>query len=176
MTDRQRTDDAREHSSDPELLWKLIKGARYGMFTTRHAENGHLHSQPMTTQNRDEDRGDRLWFFMSRKSDPVADLAKEPLVNVAYVNLDDDSYVSVSGSAEVVEDAQTKQRLWSPASQAWFPGGPTDPDLALVCVRIAHAGYWNVKESKVVQVLKMAAAAATGEPPKMGERGEVRMS
>ena len=176
MTDSKRNDDAREHSSDPELLWKLITSTKFGMFTTRHPDNGHLHSRPMTTQNKDEDHDDKLWFFMSRKSDPVEDLGKEPAVNVSYANLGDDSYVSVAGSAEVVEDAQTKQRLWSPMAQAWFPGGPSDPDLALVCVRINHADYWDVKESKVVQVLKMAAAAATGEPPKMGEHGQVRMN
>ena len=60
-------------------------------------------------------------------------------------------------------------------AQAWFAGGPADADLALVCVRIIHADYWNVKESKVTQLLKMATAAATGKPPKMGEHGEVRM-
>ncbi len=175
MTDT-KTSDAREHSSDPELLWKLIKGTKFGMFTTRHADNGHLHSCPMTTQNKDEDRGDSLWFFMSRKSHPVEDLQKEPTVNVAYADTGDDSYVSVSGTAEVVDDAAVKQRLWSPMAKAWFPGGPSDPDLALVRVRIVHANYWNVTESKVTQVLKMAAAAATGEPPKMGEHGEVRMN
>ena len=176
MTDHHDSKhDAKEETADAELLWKLIKGTRFGMFTTRNADHGHLHSRPMTTQNKDEDRDDRLWFFMSRKSDPVEDFEKEPQVNVAYSNPDDDSYVSVSGEASVLEDQETKERLWSPMSQAWFPGGPTDPDLALVCVRIVHANYWNVKESKVTQLLKMAKAAATGEPPKMGEHGEVRM-
>ena len=176
MTDQKDSRHGAEHeTADAELLWKLIKGTRFGMFTTRNADHGHLHSRPMTTQNKDEDRDDRLWFFMSRKSDPVEDFGKEPQVNVAYADPDDDSYVSVSGEASVVDDQETKERLWSPMSQAWFPGGPTDPDLALVCVRIIHANYWNVKESKVTQLLKMAKAAATGEPPKMGEHGEVRM-
>ena len=61
-------------------------------------------------------------------------------------------------------------------AQAWFPGGVDDPDLALVQVRIEHAHYWNVKSSKVVQLLNMAQAAITGTPPKgIGEQGEIRM-
>jgi general stress protein 26 len=175
MTD-PKTSDADRETSDPELLWKLIRNTRFAMFTTRHADNGHLHSRPMTTQNKDEDRGDSLWFFMSRKSDPVDDFDQEPAVNVAYADPGADSYVSVSGQAGVVEDQATRERLWTPMSQAWFPGGPTDPDLALVRVRIVHANYWNVKESKVVQALKMAKAAVSGETPKMGEHGEVRMN
>jgi hypothetical protein len=43
-------------------------------------------------------------------------------------------------------------------------------------VRIVHANYWDVKESKIVQLFKMAMAAATGKPPvSMGEHAEVRM-
>ena len=163
-------------TSDPELLWKLIKGTRFAMFTTRHG-NGHLHSRPMTTQNKDEDRGDALWFFMSRSSDPVDDLRKDGAVNVAYANPGDDSYVSVAGTASVVDVAATKQRLWTPMAEAWFPGGVNDPDLALVQVKIVHADYWNVTDSKLTQLFKMATSAVTGKPPTdLGEHGQVRMN
>ena len=158
-----------------ELLWNLIKDTRFAMFTTRHP-NGHLHSRPMTTQNSKVDEDDSLWFFMSKKGDPAADLAAESSVNVAYANPSKDSYVSVSGTAAVVEEPAKKQQLWSKMSEAWFPGGPTDPDLALVQVRISHANYWDVKESKIVQLWEMAKAVVTGKPPtEMGEHGEVRM-
>ncbi len=158
------------------LLWNLIKDTRFAMFTTRHL-NGHLHSRPMTTQNSKVDEDDSLWFFMSRKSEPVADLAADTSVNVAYANTGKDHYVSVSGTAQVVENSGKKQQLWSKLSEAWFPGGPTDPDLALVQVRITHANYWDMKESKIVQFWEMARAAVTGKPPtELGEHGEVRMN
>ena len=38
-------------SDQRKLLWKLIKGIKFAMFTTRHG-NGHLHARPMTTQNK----------------------------------------------------------------------------------------------------------------------------
>ena len=177
-SDNHDHDHKAPHASqhDTKLLWKLIKGTRFAMFTTRHG-NGHLHSRPMTTQNGKEDEGDSLWFFMSRKSDPVEDLVKEPGVNVAYANPSDDQYVSVSGEASVVDDPAIKQRLWSPMTQAWFPGGPTDADVALVRVRITHANFWNVDKSKAGQLFEMAKAVATGKPPTdMGESGEVRMN
>ena len=157
-------------------LWALIKDIRFAMFTTRHG-NGHLHSRPMTTQNSSVDEDSNLWFFMSRHSEPVADLAEEPVVNVVYADPGRDSYVSVSGTATVVEDPAKKEQLWSKMAEAWFPGGPTDADLALVCVTITHANYWDVKDSKIVQLFKMAKAAVTGKPPTdLGEHAEVRMS
>lgn len=158
-----------------DTLWKLIKDIRFGMFTTRHG-NGHLHSRPMTTQNTVIDDDDSLWFFMSRKGEPVADIATDKRVNLAYADTDDDSYVSVSGEAKVIEDMAKKTELWNKFAQAWFPGGIDDPDLALVQVTVVHAQYWDVKESKIVQIYKMAKAAITGERPSgMGESGEIRM-
>lgn len=166
---------AGDNAAEREKLWALIKDIRFAMFTTRH-HNGHLHSRPMTTQNSALEEDSSLWFFMSRTGEPVADLVTDPIVNVVYADPGEDSYVSVSGIAAVIEDGARKRHLWGKLNEAWFPGGPTDPDLALVQVRIVHANYWDVKESQIVQLFKMAKAAITGTPPTgMGEHGEIRM-
>ncbi|MES2887770.1 MAG: pyridoxamine 5'-phosphate oxidase family protein [Pseudomonadota bacterium] len=159
-----------------DQLWALIKNIRFGMFTTRHA-NGHFHSHPMTTQNKLIEADDRLWFFMSRGSETVRSIAAQPTVNVAYADPGQDRYVSVSGEAKVVEDRAKMEALWTTMSQAWFPGGTQDPDLALVGVRVIHAHYWDVKENKLTQMYEMAKAAMTGTTPsEMGESGELRLT
>ena len=156
-------------------LWELIHDIRFAMFTTRHS-NGHLHSRPMTTQNSKLDEDSSLWFFMSRAGEPVADIASQPIVNLVYADPDEDTYVSISGTAAVVEDMAKKQQLWTKMAHAWFPGGVTDADLALVQVQITHANYWDIDESKIVQLFHMAKAAVTGKPPtQLGEHGEIRM-
>ena len=156
-------------------LWDLIKDIRFAMFTTHHA-NGHLHARPMTTQNRSMDENSSLWFFMARSSEPVADLTADPVVNVVYADPGSDSYVSISGNAEVCDDMGLKEKLWNKFAEAWFPAGFTDPDLALVQVKILHANYWDVKESKIVQLFIMAQAAVTGNPPKsLGEHATIHM-
>jgi general stress protein 26 len=158
-----------------DRLWELIKGTRFSMFTARHG-NGHLHARPMTMQNAGVDEDSSLWYFMSLGSEPVADLAKDPEVNVTFVDVSKDTYVSVSGRAAVVNDLAKKQQLWSKMAEAWFTGGPEDPDLALVQVHITHADYWDVKESKLVQLFKMAKAVVTGTPPTdLGEHAQIRM-
>jgi general stress protein 26 len=157
-------------------LWGLIKDIRFAMVTTHHVD-GQLHSRPMTTQNSTLDEDSNLWFFMSRSGDPVAELSAEPLVNVSYADPDQDRYVSVCGTASVIEDTAKKQRLWTKLAEAWFPGGIGDPDLALVRVRIVRANFWDVKESKIVQFYQMAKAAITGRPPsELGQHAEIRMS
>ena len=158
-----------------DKLWKMIKDIRFAMLTTRHG-NGHLHARPMTTQNKELGDDDSLWFFMSRHGDPVADLRADAAVNAVYADPGSDTYVSVSGTAAELDDLAKKRELWNKIAQAWFPAGPTDPDLALVQVKIAHAEYWDVKESKLVQLYAMAKAAVSHEPPKqLGDHGTVRM-
>jgi len=170
------TDTSNGTHNDRQQLWDLIKGIRFAMFVTRH-DNGHLHARPMTTQNRQLDADDTLWFFMSRGGDPVDDLAAQPDVNLSYADTDKDRFVSVSGTARVVENMAKKTELWTKMAQAWFPGGVDDPDLALVEVKVSHAHYWNVTESKITQLYQMAKSVVTGKAPtQMGDSGEVRLA
>lgn len=131
----------------------------------------------MTTQNRSADEDSSLWFFMPRSSGAVADIGADAEVNVVYADTGNDAYVSVSGQARVVDDLARKKQLWNKMTEAWFPGGVDDPDLALVQLRITHADYWETKDSKLTQVFKMARSVVTGEPPSdMGEHGRVDMA
>ena len=156
-------------------LWKLIKDTRFGMLTHRDAD-GSLHAQPLTVQNRGIDDNATLYFFVSRCSELVTRILADDVVGVSFSDPGSDSYVSVSGHAALIDDAQRKEDLWTQMAQAWFPGGPTDPDTALLAVRVGHAEYWDVQDSKVVQLFKIAKAAITGEPAKLGEHRELHLS
>ena len=163
-------------TTDGHTLWTLINDIKFGMLTHRHSD-GELHSTPLTTQNKADDEGTALYFFISRKSDMAACVTKDTKVNVAYAHPGDDRYVSVAGHASIVEDQAKKDYLFTSFAKAWFPGGATDPDLALLQIDIGHAEYWDVKESKMVQLAKMATAAITGKPPeKMGDHKEMNLS
>lgn len=160
-------------TTDHGKLWDLIKDTRFGMLTHRHAD-GQLHSHPLTTQNRDVDAVATLYFFVPKDGDIARHVATDPAVNVAYANTGDDSYVSVSGRAALCEDQALKEALFTTMAKAWFPNGPTDPNLGLLAVSVVEAEYWDVDDSKMVQLYKMAKAAITGEAPKnLGEHKKV---
>lgn len=153
--------NAKEHAK----LWDLIKDTRYGMLTHRHGD-GQLHSHPLTTQNKKVDEGATLYFFVPKNGDIARHVATDPIVNIAYANTDADSYVSVSGRASLLDDPRKKEELFTTMAKAWFPDGVTDPNLGLLAVAIVDAEYWDVTDSRMVQLLKMAKSAVTGEPPK----------
>ena len=143
------------------------------MFTTRN-ESRHLHSRPMTTLNKHLDEDDALWFFMSRKDSPFVELTAQPEVNVNYVHPGEESYVSITGWASVVNDPAKIHSLWSRMADVWFPGGESDPDLALVEVQITHAQYWHVDDNKVTQLYRMAKALVSGTRPiDLGKTGKI---
>ena len=165
----------KEHNTEAAraTFWEMLQQIRFGMLTTRHA-NGHLHARPVTMQNRPADCFDSIWLFMSHQGTPVAELLEDCRVNISFADASKSTYVSVSGEAFVVDNDSRKTELWSPFAQAWFPGGATDPDLALVEVKIVHAHYWDSSNNKLVQLYEVAKAALTGAPPKkMGKTGDV---
>lgn len=159
--------------NDPQKkLWELIKHMRFGMLTHRHPE-GMLHAHPLTTQNKSLEQDMLLYFFVSRKSELGQRIQADGNVNVSYSDPQKDHYVSISGRASVSEDMRQKEHLFNALTKAWFPGGVKDPDLELVQVKIEHAEFWDIKESKTTQLYKMARAAVSGEVPRMGEHREL---
>ena len=170
MTDATTT-PGHDHGStnDHAKLWELIKDMRFGMLTHRHGD-GLLNSHPLTTQNKLVDQGATLYFFIPKNGEIAQLLQKDNVVNVSYADTNSDSYVSVAGHALMLEDPARKEALFTPMAKAWFPDGPTDSNLGLLAVQIANAEYWDVDDSKMVQVYKMKKAAVTGQPPRdMGE-------
>ena len=156
-----------------ETLWHLIKDMKFGMFCHRHAD-GELHSHPLTTQNRSFDDG-KLYFFVSKATELGQRVQQDGNVCISYGDPGKDTWVSISGTATVSDDRKLKERLFSPLVKAWFPGGLEDPNLELLQVDVQHAEYWDIHESKMTQLLKMATAAVTGNPPKMGDHKELNL-
>lgn len=163
-----------DHENPRQALWELIKDIRFAMITHHH-DDGHLHACPMTTANKEGmDEEKNLYFLVGKDSDLARCVARQSAVNVAYADTDKDSYVSVSATARISDDRALKEQLFSPMAKAWFPGGVDDPNLAILVARAEHAEFWDVKQSKLVQLFAMAKAAVTGDKPDaMGHHQEV---
>lgn len=165
-----------DHSNPRETLWRLIKDIRFAMIAHQH-DDGHLHSCPMSTANKEGmDEHQNLYFLLGKHTDLARCVARAPAINIAYADHDKDSYVSVSATAHLSDDMELKGQLFSPMAKAWFPGGVNDPDLTILVARVDHAEFWDVKQSKLVQLFAMAKSAVTGEPPKdMGHHQEIKL-
>ncbi len=167
MSDNNATAVNAQHDpqDDAQLrLRELISGMRIAMATTIAAD-GELHSRPMYAQDATAD-GD-LWFATSRSSSMVKELRNRSTIHVTFSDTDKQRYVVLRGEGFVRHDAAKIEELWNPAMKAWFPGGPSDPDLTLVRVEAMSAEYWD-SPSAPVRWLQFVKALATGSRPQGG--------
>ena len=156
-----------------EHLRELIKGIDIAMFTTI-GDRGFPVSRPLSTQQAEFD-GKLLWFFVRGNSPKVAEIARNPKVNVAYASKDANAYISVAGKADLVRTRAKIRELWNDALKVWFRKGLDDPELALIRVRVHSIEYWEGPSTGIGKLVGFVAAAVTGRDTAMGENRMVRV-
>lgn len=139
-----------------DKIQDIIKDIKYAMMTTRTFED-HLHACPMTTSETSLGAKE-IWFIGDKTTETVKDIQKQAQVNLAYVSQDDKDYVSITGKAELVDDQEKLEELWSPVYNAFFEQGKEDANVQLIKVVPHGAEYW-LSGSSVVNMFKMTAAA-----------------
>jgi general stress protein 26 len=139
-----------------DKIREMIKDVKYAMMTTITSE-GHLHSCPMTTSETSLGAKE-IWFIGDKTSEAVANIKNSKQVNLSYVSQQDKDYVSINGVAELVEDKDKLDELWSPVYNAFYEHGKEDPDVQLIKIVPNGAEYW-ISGNSVLNAVKMAAAA-----------------
>ncbi|RFA22816.1 pyridoxamine 5'-phosphate oxidase family protein [Subtercola boreus] len=149
---------------------ELIKGFRFAMLTSTSAD-GKLVARPMTVQDVEFD-GD-LWFIVAKDSHEIAEITADPVVNVSFAS--NDTWVSVSGVAEQVDDDAKVKELWNTAVGAWFPNGPEDPNVTLIKFISDGAEYWDTPGGRVATVFSLVKSKVTGTAFDGGENEKVEL-
>ena len=150
----------RKSMSDVKLLSEKIKDIRVAMLTTVEPD-GTLRSRPMVAQDTEFD-GD-LWFFTEASAPKVEDVQQHQQVNVSYEKPNEDLFISVSGTAQLVRDHNEIKKRWRPHYKTWFSNGEDDPDLALLKVTVTQAEYWHMPSGGILSSLFKS------HPPKLEE-------
>lgn len=153
-----------EEQFDAKKMKDLIGSERTCMFTeTQH--DGTLASRPMTVLEVDDEGV--LWFMTSIEHLPHADWP----VCAAFSNESASHYVSVSGTAQAVQDRQRIHELWSVMCRPWFPEGPDSADIVLIRLAPEQVEYWDGPSNLVSRGAAMLASVVAGKPIGMGEHG-----
>ena len=162
-----------KQDSDFDKLKEMLKDIDFCMLSTIDSQ-GDIHSRPMSLNGEIDNEGN-LWFFTSSNSLKAHEIDALPKVNASFSNPDDNQYVSISGTAEIVTDRSKIKELWKPVFKAWFPDGPEQADVALVKVKLERAEYWDSPSSTVAQVLSFVSAIVTGKQVEAGENKKIEM-
>ncbi len=119
-----------------EKIRKIIESNDTPMMTT--VAGSKLISRPVKLQEAEFDG--TLWFVTTKDTAKFENIKNDSRVNVAF---GDKNYLSVSGSAEVVEDLPYKKRLWNNWLTKFFDMEYDDPNVVLIKVNAESAEYWE---------------------------------
>lgn len=140
-----------------ERLVELMEGMHVAMLTTAGADG--MRSVPMARQQVEPDA--EMWFITARDTEHARAIVGEPRVSVTLSSRD--AWVALSGRAEVVDDNDKLRELWSSFAEAWLPGGPEDPNAALIRMDVEHGEYWDTPGGRVASLISFAKTKVTGE-------------
>ena len=144
-----------------EKVYELLREYDNVMLVT-HGTGSSLDARPMHVARVDDNCD--LWF-LSHADTKVEELRANPNAQVVAQH-ENDSWLSISGQVEILNDRARVEELWQEPYRAWFPRGKDDPDLRVLAFRAERGEYWDQHGSnKVEYALKTAKAYATGEPP-----------
>ena len=153
-----------------ERVAELAKDIRIGMLTTTDID-GHCVSRPMAQQEVEFD-GD-LWFFAERDSRKVRQITANPAVGITLMS--SDTWISISGSAEIIRDVEKAKELWNTWVEAWLPQGPEDESVVLIKVNGDTAEYWDTPGGRISTAISLLKSKATGQRYEGGENERVSL-
>jgi general stress protein 26 len=147
--------------TDFETLADLLDDFPLAMIVTLD-DGGHPVSQPFAMQQQHHRFDGDLWFLVSAESSTAVRLEKNPIVNLALSS--NDSWVSVTGHAELTTEQSYIDEMWDPSVEAWFPGGRTDPSVRALILHADSAEYWDTPGSTLATVFSFVKSKVTGTP------------
>ena len=157
---------------DPnERIWELMSDINIAMIVTHSGQGDALRARPMAAQVVADDHA--VYFFTDARAPKDDEVKHNSNVCLTFADESGNNYVSVTGEAEVVQDAELAKRIWTPAAKAWFTG-PDDPQLRILKVTPDKGEFWE-GPGLVARTAAMAAAIVGGNRPKMGESEKVSM-
>lgn len=130
--------------------WELIEKVRIGMLTTQFC--GGLRARPL--EARVDRNTDLIWFVTDVRGGKDEEIGVAHNIGLAFSDEDAHVYLSITGRAFVIRDTAQAKAIWKQADDAWFPDGPSDPNVRLLRIEPATAELWDGPSSVVAIIFK----------------------
>jgi general stress protein 26 len=152
-----------------DRVWDVIEQVGVCMLTTQFG--GGLRARPLEARpNRD---AGVIFFVTDIHSAKEDEIEAAPDIGLVFIDPSDTAYLSITGRARVVRDADAIKAVWRKTDEVWWPDGPTSPDVCLLRIEPVTAELWDGPASSVVSAFEFAKARLTGTEPNLGENRKV---
>ncbi|MCX7708507.1 MAG: pyridoxamine 5'-phosphate oxidase family protein [Clostridia bacterium] len=88
-----------------------------------------------------------IWFGTNTSSKRVAQFRKNPKASVYFVDFDGFRGLMLVGDMEVLEDLESKKRLWREGYEMYYPQGVTDPDYCVLRFTAKSGNFYHGLEN-----------------------------
>jgi general stress protein 26 len=84
-----------------------------------------------------------VWFSTNTSSKRVAQVLRDSKTCVYFVDMNQWKGLMLVGTIEVLQDAESKQRLWRPGYEKYYPLGVADPDYSVLRFTAQWGNYYH---------------------------------
>lgn len=124
-----------------EKIAEIMRAVDFCMFTTSALDGG-MYARPMSNNRKVEFDGD-VWFFSGKDTRKVREIQRDSQVHLSYIDPEQFRFISVGGTAEIINDMAKKRELWDEELKRWFENGPESDDVILLKVRPDTVAFWT---------------------------------
>lgn len=151
-------------------LKELVEKIKTCMFCTNLSVTP-FSARPMGVSEVDADG--KIWFLSATGSNKNQEIKQDEKVQLIFADPSNAQFLSIFGEADIFDDEKSIEKTWTPLAKAWFPEGKDDVSLTVIRVHPVDAYYWDTKDGKMISLLKIAAAAISGNAMNGGVEGKL---
>jgi len=85
----------------------------------------------------------RIWFSTNTSSRRVTHVMRNPKTCVYFVDMQQWMGLMLVGTIAVLQDVESRQRLWRPGFEKYYPLGVTDPDYTVLRFTAQWGNYYH---------------------------------
>lgn len=160
-------------------LLEFVTKCKFGMMTTRDSVTGMLVSRCMAIAG--TENGIDLIFHTNTATGKAEELKNDPHVNISF--LKDSDWASISGTAQVMQDAEEVKKHYSSALKAWVgdlgdgvhDGSVKDPRLGVIKIRTLTATYAIAHAASITRTLEVVKGTVTGNVASVNTLREISL-
>jgi general stress protein 26 len=152
-----------------DRIWELAEHISICMFITW--DGSRQRARPLLAHLRQEEHA--IYFLADTEGEKDDQVAKFPMVSLAFSDNRRAHYVTFTGKATLSNDRGMIKELWTPWAKAWWDSAD-DPKIRVIKVTPEDAEIWD-SPGRIASTVAMLTAAVTRKTPKLLTNAKVSL-
>jgi general stress protein 26 len=85
----------------------------------------------------------RIWFSTNTSSRRIAQFRRDPKACAYFLDSEAWKGLMLVGEMEILQDAESRRRLWKPGDERYYPLGVDDPDYSVLRFTAAWGNFYH---------------------------------